>query len=176
MIERLSKEMDTAFDSEFDSETSQYSKSSSMFFSSKPVAARSNCSRLGNTLCLCLSIWSAQAVPERKLKARSAFDFVVKTFDCLLKFWNSLQEWLPAERQGLKLGLKLELCYLTNCWTGCKGFICSKIPESVWILNSFRSVENAEIEDSSQLTSTSDSHPPDCVGQTESSLGTVSPA
>ena len=29
-------------------------------------------------------------------------------------FWNSLLEWLPDDQQRLKLGLKLELCSLTN--------------------------------------------------------------
>ena len=28
--------------------------------------------------------------------------------------WNSLWEWLPNDMQGLQLGLKLELCSLTN--------------------------------------------------------------
>ena len=37
-------------------ELSQYSKSGSMFSSSKPVAASSKCSWLRNTLCLCLPV------------------------------------------------------------------------------------------------------------------------
>ena len=36
-----------------------------------------------------------------------AIDFAIKTFDCLLK-----QQ--PDDKQGLELGLKLELCSLTN--------------------------------------------------------------
>ena len=57
---------------------------------------------------LCLSVWPAQAVQEHCPRQRSAIDFAVKTFDCLLL------EWLPADRQGLKLGIKLEICLLTN--------------------------------------------------------------
>ena len=62
---------------------SWYCKRGSMFSSSKPVAACSNCSRLANTLCLCLPIQTAQAVLACCLK-RSTFDFAVKTLDCLL--------------------------------------------------------------------------------------------
>ena len=31
-----------------------------------------------------------------------------------ISLWNSIQEWLPDNRQGLELGLKLELCLLAN--------------------------------------------------------------
>ena len=55
-----------------------------MFSSSQPVAASSDCSQLGNTLCLCLPVRPAQALQERCPKSW-AIDFAVKTFDCLLK-------------------------------------------------------------------------------------------
>ena len=45
-------------------ELSQYRKSGSMFSSSEPVAARSDCRRLGNALCLCSPVRPAQAEPE----------------------------------------------------------------------------------------------------------------
>ena len=47
-------------------ELSQYSKSGSMFSSSEPVAARSDCSRLGNalSLCLCSPVRPVQAEQE----------------------------------------------------------------------------------------------------------------
>ena len=47
-------------------ELSQYGKSGSMFSSSEPVAARSDCCRLGNALCLCspLAVPLAQAEQE----------------------------------------------------------------------------------------------------------------
>ena len=32
----------------------------------------------------------------------------------LIVLWSSLREWLPNDKQGLELGLKLELCLLTN--------------------------------------------------------------
>ena len=47
-------------------------------------------------------------MPERGAKS-SAIDFAVKTFDYLVEFES------PAGIiQGLELGLKLELCSLTN--------------------------------------------------------------
>ena len=63
---------------------SQYRKSGSTFSSSEPVAARSDCRRLGNALCLCSPVRPAQAVPERGPKSL-AIDFAVKSFDCLLE-------------------------------------------------------------------------------------------
>ena len=61
----------------------KYRKSGSTFFKSKAVAARSDWRRLGNVLCLCLPVRTAQAVPERGPKS-SAIDFAFKTLDCLL--------------------------------------------------------------------------------------------
>ena len=40
-----------------------------------------------------------------------AVDFALYTFDYLLE---QPSERLPDDRQGLKFGLKLELCHLTN--------------------------------------------------------------
>ena len=57
-------------------ELSQYRKSGSMFSSSEPVAARSDCRRLGNALCLCSPVWPAQAEPESGPKSL-AVDFAL---------------------------------------------------------------------------------------------------
>ena len=65
-------------------ELSHYSKSGSTFSSSEPVAARSDCRRLGNALCLCSPVQPAHAVPERCPKSL-ATDIAVKSFDCLLE-------------------------------------------------------------------------------------------
>ena len=64
-------------------ELSQYRKSGSMFSSSELVVARSDCSRLGNALCLCSPVRPADAVPERGPKSL-AIDIAVKSFHCLL--------------------------------------------------------------------------------------------
>ena len=53
---------------------SQYHKSGSMFSSSEPVDAHSDCSRLGNTLCLCLPVLPLQAELESSPKSL-AVDF-----------------------------------------------------------------------------------------------------
>ena len=50
-------------------ELSQYRKSGSMFSSSEPVAARSDCRRLGNVLCLCSPVRPAQAEQESSRRA-----------------------------------------------------------------------------------------------------------
>ena len=90
--------------------------------------AFSDCSRLGNALCLLSPVQPAQAVLERGHKS-SAIDFAVKTFDCLLEQPSGV---IANKLQGLKLEIKLQLCRLT------KGFICSEVPKSiVWSLNSF---------------------------------------
>ena len=65
-------------------ELSQYHKSGSVFSSSEQVAARSDCPRLGNALCLILPVLPAQAVPEHVPKSL-AIDFAVKTFYYLLE-------------------------------------------------------------------------------------------
>ena len=61
-------------------ELCQYRKSGSMFSSSEPVAARSDCRRLRNALCLISSVRPAQAVPDRGPKS-SVIDLAVITFD-----------------------------------------------------------------------------------------------
>ena len=63
---------------------SQYRKSDGTFSSSEPVAARSDCRRLGNALCLCSPTWPTHAVPERCPKSL-AVDFAAKSIDCLLE-------------------------------------------------------------------------------------------
>ena len=79
-------------------ELSQYCKSGSMFSSSEPVAAR-----LGNALCLCSPVRTAQAEPESGPKSL-AVNFLLE----------QPSERMPDDRQGLEIGLKLELCRLTN--------------------------------------------------------------
>ena len=64
-------------------ELSQYGKSDSTLSSSEPVAASSDCSRLGYAMCLCSHVPPAQAVLEHGSKS-SAIDFAVKPFDFLL--------------------------------------------------------------------------------------------
>ena len=94
-------------------ELSQYRKSGSMFYSSELVAARSDCSRLGNTLCLCLPVWPAQAeAAEQESGPKSlAVDFALLIFDYPLE---QPSKRLPDDLQGLELWLKLELCRLTK--------------------------------------------------------------
>ena len=53
---------------------------------------------------------AAQAVQESGPKCL-AVDFALGTFDYLLE---QPSERLPDDRQGLKVGLRLELCRLTN--------------------------------------------------------------
>ena len=57
-------------------ELSQYRKSGSIFSSSEPVAARSDCRRLGNSLCLCSPVRPAQAEEESCPKSL-AVDFAL---------------------------------------------------------------------------------------------------
>ena len=89
-------------------ESSQYHKSGSTFSSSKPVtqAACSNCSRFGNTLLAHLT--------SRTCACQRAWPLILKSKTSIF-FWNSLWEWLPDDRQGLDLGLKLEICSLSDC-------------------------------------------------------------
>ena len=102
-------------------ELSRHSKSGSMFSTSEPVTARSDCSRIGNALCLCSPVRPAQAVPERGLKSL-AIDFALKIFDCLLK-------WPSGEIARCK-GSNLDSNLNTAAWiTGCKSFICSDVPK-----------------------------------------------
>ena len=79
-------------------------------FPQVPVAAHSDCCRLWNTLCLCLPVLPAQAVPERCSQSLPV-DFALQTFDYLLE-------------QPLGRLPNLD----SASWPmGCKGFIASKI-------------------------------------------------
>ena len=79
-------------------------------------AASRDCCQLGNALCLCLPVRPAQAVPERRERGPKslAIDIAVKTFDSSLIALESDCQMIGTGRQGLELGLKLELCRLTN--------------------------------------------------------------
>ena len=69
-----------------------------MFSPSEPVAARSDCRRLGNALCLCSPVRPAQAEPESGPNLKSlAVNFVLSTLDYLLV---QPSEVLPDDRQG----------------------------------------------------------------------------
>ena len=59
-------------------EQCKFCKSDSMFSSSEPVTACIHCSRLGNSLCLCLPVRPAQAVPASESGPKSlAVDLVL---------------------------------------------------------------------------------------------------
>ena len=79
---------------------SQHRKSGSMFSSSEPVVARSDCSQLGNALCLCSPVRPAQAVPESGPKSL-AVDLPSKPS---ITFWNSLLRDCQIIGRGSKLG------------------------------------------------------------------------
>ena len=111
-------------------ELSQYSKSGSMVSSSEPAAARSDCRRLGNALCLCWPVRPAQAVPESGPKSL-AVDLPSKPS---ITFWNSLWRDCQMTCRGLNFDLDLN----SAAWPmSCKGFIASETTASVWSLNSF---------------------------------------
>ena len=99
-----------------DFEPSQYLKSGSTLSSSQPIPASSNCHWLGKALCLCLPVQPIQAVPGRLNCAspRALPLALILQSKSSMVYWNSLQKWLSGDREGLKLGLKLELCSLTN--------------------------------------------------------------
>ena len=106
-------------------ELSQCRKSGSMLFWSEPVAASSNCSRLGNALCLCLQVRLAQAVPERGPKS-SAIDFAVPLSNPSIVFWKSL----GCDCQMTCRGSNVDSNLNPAAWpTDCGGFICSEVPE-----------------------------------------------
>ena len=91
-------------------ELSKYCKSGSMFSSSEPVAASSDCSRLVNALCLCSPVLPAQTVQESGPGPKSlAIDW---TFNYLLE--QRLKR-LPNDRQGLKLGHLNSAAWSTSC-------------------------------------------------------------
>ena len=88
---------------------SQYSKSGSTL--SKLVEAHIDSSLQGSSLRWCLPVKPAQDVSERCPKS-SVIDFAVNTFDCLsgIAFGSDCQ----MTGEGLELGIKFELCSLTN--------------------------------------------------------------
>ena len=95
-------------------ELSQFRRRGSTFSSSEPVAARSDCRRLRNTLCLCSPVQPAQAVPDRGPKS-SAIDFCSQLLRLSSgRAFGSDCQMTGNGRQGLEAGLKLELCRLTN--------------------------------------------------------------
>ena len=110
----------------FTVELSEYCKSGSTFSSSEPVEACSNCSRLGNFLCLCSPVLSAQAVLERGTKSL-AIDFAVKSFDCLLELTSGvIARWQALVCRGSNLDSNL----ISAAWPmGCRSFICSETPK-----------------------------------------------
>ena len=83
------------------------------FSQSELVAACSDWLLLGNSLCLCLPVPSAQVVLQHVWAAPRAQPLTVQSKLSIL-FWNSLRELLPDDLKGLKLGFELELCHL---WT-----------------------------------------------------------
>ena len=100
-------------------ELSQYSKSGSIFSSSEPVAAISDCRQLGQ-LCVCASP-SYQRKQSRRADPR-AWQLISITF------WNSLAE--PSESlrdcQRTCRGSNLDSNLNSAAWpTSCKGFIAS---------------------------------------------------
>ena len=99
-------------------ELSQYRKS--MVSSSEPVAARSDCRRLGNAPCLCSSVRHAQAEPENGPKSL-AVDFASKPS---ITFWNSLWSDCKMTCRGSNLDSNLNSVAWPTSW---KGFIASEI-------------------------------------------------
>ena len=87
-------------------ELSQYLISGSTFSSSELFAASSYCSTAAAVLetplfvLTCATSWSA---------APRAWPLILQSKN-LIVLWNTLWVWLPDDLQGLKLGLKLELC------------------------------------------------------------------
>ena len=131
-------------------ELSQYRESGSTFSSSEPVAARSDCHRLGNALCLCLPVCPAQAVPERDPKS-SAFDLQSKTS---IVFWNhslSLLEWLPNGLQGAQTW--------TQTWTLPPD---QRVVKVLSALKSQNKLCGVWIPFKGQLLVDINPHPPDC--------------
>ena len=129
---------------------SQHSNSGSTFSSSKPVTTGSDCCLLKcpNQPKLCLST------------APSAWPLILQ-LKAEIVFWNSCQKWLPDDLQGIKPGLKLGLCLLTNemwsllwnPWIKCVEFwllqpspprillpvrLCTALLEALWVVCWFR--------------------------------------
>ena len=106
---------------------SQYCKSGSTFSSSEPVAARSDCSRLGiwvgNTLCLCSP--QRQSDPQKLCwcTAPRAWPLILQS-KTSIAFWNSLQRDCQMTGRGSNLDSNLN----SAAWPIiCNGFIASEI-------------------------------------------------
>ena len=91
----------------------RYRKSGNTFSSSELLAV-SRTAADWETPCVCARPsnppkLSQSSAPTARLLIK--LDFAFKTS---IVFWNSLWEQSPDDRQRLELGLKLELCHLTN--------------------------------------------------------------
>ena len=72
-------------------------------------------SQLGNILYCCLRVRHVKAVSVCRSAAPRAWQLIVQSKPSI-SFWKSLRKWWPEppdDRQGLKLGFKLEFCCLT---------------------------------------------------------------
>ena len=126
-------------------ELSQQSKSGSTLPSSEQVEVSSHC-RLENMLCLCLPVCPAHAVLERCPKSLS-IDFSVKTFNCFLKQpWGVIARWQAGARTWPQAWTLLPDQRVVKGALKLQNKLCG-----VFVL---RSVENAKIEDSSELIPT----------------------
>ena len=119
-------------------EASQYSKSESIFPTSKPVEATSNCSQLGDTPCLSLSIWCARALPKE------------------------LCHWFCSQNLRLSSGIAFRsdcrmICRGSNLDSNLNSAHCDQpvvkvlsalksLNKLCWVWNLFGQVEDAEIE------------------------------
>ena len=126
---------------------SRYCKSGSMFSSSEPVAASSDCRRLGNALCLCSPVLPAPAVAQSKRAAPRAWPLILPSKPSI-NFWNSLQRDCQFAR------------WPAGAWTWTQTWTVPPDQRVVKVLSApkpqnklcgvsilFRSIKNAEIED-----------------------------
>ena len=92
---------------------SQYRKGGCTFSStwSEPVVVCSDCSRLWIALCLCRNCARQSYLPKLCRSTAPRARSLILQWKTSNVFWNSQ---LSDDRQGLELGLKLELCCLTN--------------------------------------------------------------
>ena len=88
----------------------EYRKSSSMFPSSEPVAARSDCSRLGNALCLCTLVCPARASRRAASRAWLLILHLNLWLQSGTAFWEIAR--LPARAQTWTQ--TFQLCHLTR--------------------------------------------------------------
>ena len=108
---------------------SQYSKSGGTFSSSEPVVANSDCSRLGKTLYLGLSV---QGRPTH-LSCAGAWPQELGHWLCSqilrLSSWTVLgSDWQTTALVGR--GLNLDSNLNSAVWPmGCRGFICFETPK-----------------------------------------------